>query len=65
MIFTKEEYLSRLSKVKKIMVQKNMDALIKTIKPTEPKLYISLSLRQVEQMEPGFSIRQQSLKMAV
>lgn len=28
------------------LVQKNMDALIKTIKPTEPKLYISLSLSQ-------------------
>ena len=28
------------------LVQKNMDALIKTMKPTEPKLYISLSLSQ-------------------
>ena len=30
MIFTKEEYLSRLSKVKNIMVQKNMDVIILT-----------------------------------
>ena len=30
MIFTKEEYLSRLSKVKNIMVQKNMDLIILT-----------------------------------
>jgi Xaa-Pro aminopeptidase len=30
MIFTKEEYLSRLSKIKNIMVQKNMDVIILT-----------------------------------
>ena len=30
MIFTKDEYLSRLSKVKKIMDQKNMDVIILT-----------------------------------
>ena len=30
MIFTKDEYLSRLSKVKKIMDEKNMDVIILT-----------------------------------